>query len=316
MNIVPVAPPLVHGVGNHASLGPLLASTDVVTHDIAGLAAATPNEIRAGINTTAVGAATFKNTATIVASYFAPTATATIATGTIFAVMHRRHVRPVNDLNAPRRPAAEVNEQLATVKCFVMREDQVGGVHIHVLNEPGAMPYFHPTHNEFFMTRAEFDASHPVVHVLAPGPFLVRFQAILATLPPLGAGAQFLGVPMPAPALIPGPAPFAVAPIAPAPLGAALAPMPIPAPVALGAALAPPVQLPIPAAGGGGIVLPPALITQLLQTLVSNQGGHKSAATDNYDGKSRFPLLVRLFPLIANATNASNGQPTDRKSVV
>jgi hypothetical protein len=53
------------------------------------------------------------------------------------------------------------------------------------------------------------------------------------------------------------------------------------------------------------------LITQLLQTLVSNQGGHKSAATDNYDGKSRFPLLVRLFPLIANATNASNGQPTN-----
>jgi hypothetical protein len=53
-----------------------------------------------------VGAATFKNTATIVASYFAPTATATIATGTIFAVMHRRHVRPVHDLNARTKSEA------------------------------------------------------------------------------------------------------------------------------------------------------------------------------------------------------------------
>jgi len=180
-----------------------------VIQDIAGLAAATPNEIRAGINTTAVGAAAIKNVATIVTAYFVSTAIATLATGAIFAVMHRRHVRPVNNLNPPRRPAAEVNDQLATVKCFVMREDQVGGVHIHVLSEPGAIPYFHPTHNEFFMTRAEFDASHPIVHVLAPGPFLVRFQAVLATLPPLGAGAQFLGVPMPAPALIPVPAPIA-----------------------------------------------------------------------------------------------------------
>ena len=194
---------------------------------------------------------------------------------------------PVGELARILTIGVTVDQTTQTASGFVMREDQVGGVHIHVLSEPGAIPYFHPTHNEFFMTRAEFDASHPIVHVLAPGPFLVRFQAVLATLPPLGAGAQFLGVPMPAPALIPVPAPIAVAPILPAPLGAAL---PIPAPVALGAALAPPVPLPIPAAGGGGIALPSALIAQLLQTLLNTQGGHKSAATDNYDASLFSPV--------------------------
>lgn len=300
MLLAPVAPPpLINGVGGHAALGQALASTDDVMGDLDGLAGAAPNQIRAGINTTAVGAATLKNNATIVRGLFSQLAIAATITGSIFAVMHRKRPRPISDLIAPRRPAIEVQEQLDTVKCFVMRVDQQGNVHVHALIEPGAGPYFHPTHNEYVMTRAEFDACYHVVYTLNPSPFLLRLQAVSATLPPIGAGAQFLGVPVPAPAPIP-PVGMAALPVPPLmaalPVAAVLAP-PVPAPIPGPALPAPPVPVPVPGPAlpaAAAVAIPQGMLLQIVQTLLSNQGGHKSTATDNYDGKSRFPLAALL----------------------